>query len=94
MSSNQIFHKRDFFLKINEASLLQIYFNWKIANFVDFYRHFLPSFAACSKNKDQTSCEKDDSTSKYSSAKIPNRNIAASGEFLLTVYNPSGSHGM
>ena len=64
-----------------------------MANNVDSHRHFFPCFIACSKNKDETLCEKDESASKYSSSKVPNRNIAGSGDFLLTVYNPSGSHG-
>ena len=50
------------------------------------------SFLVCLKNEDKTLCE-EESTSKYSSVKIPNRNLAGSGEFLLTVYNPASSHG-
>jgi hypothetical protein len=58
-----------------------------------FKRHFLTvpfvAFLACSKDEE---CE-DGSTSKYFSAKVPDRNIAGSGEFLLTVYNPASSQG-
>ena len=50
------------------------------------------SSIACSKNEGE-GCG-DEPTSKYSSStKVPNRNRAGSGEFLLTVYNPASSHG-